>query len=57
MGLVEFKQKKRNFEAKWRKNCCAIKILKKLNIAISPNLMIQIALITSVFTSQILRKF
>ena len=57
MGLVEFKQKKRNFEAKWRKNCCAIKILKKLNIAISPNLMIQIALITSVFTLQILRKF
>jgi hypothetical protein len=44
------------FEAKWRKNCCAIKILKILNIAISLNLMIQIALFSSFFTLQILRK-
>ena len=29
------KAKWRNFEAKWRKNCCAIKIQKKLNVEIS----------------------
>ena len=38
------KAKWRNFEAKWRKNCCAIKIQKKLNIPISLNFMNQIAL-------------
>ena len=44
------KAKWRNLEAKWRKNCCAIKIHKKLDIEISPNLMIKFALFSSFLT-------